>query len=96
VATGLGVLFPRQPRHGYGPYPPSQLGTVPPPEQLLLGSYICTLLYWIFSFAKKEAERREFTPQMQNLLLAVAGVARAERTALTAASRPGNLPRNER
>jgi hypothetical protein len=65
-------------------------------NQLLLGSYICTLAYWIFSFAKKEAERREFTPQMQNLLLAVAGVARAERTALTAASRPGNLPRNER
>jgi hypothetical protein len=65
-------------------------------NQLLLGSYICSLVYWIFSFAQKEAERREFTPQMQNLLLAVAGVARAERTALTATSPPGNQLRKDR
>jgi hypothetical protein len=58
-------------------------------NQLLLGSYICSLVYWTICFSQKEAERREFTPQMQNLLLAVAGVARAERTALTARSRTG-------
>jgi hypothetical protein len=52
-------------------------------NQFVVGSFLCSLLYWVFSFAQKEAERREFTPQMQNLLLAVAGVARAERTALT-------------
>jgi hypothetical protein len=62
----------------------------------VIASFICALFYWIFSFAQKEAERREFTPQMQNLLLAVAGVARAERTALTATSHPGNQPRKER
>ena len=52
-------------------------------NQFLVGSYTCSLVYWVFCFAQKEAERREFTPQMQNLLLAVAGVARAERAALT-------------
>ena len=54
--------------------------------QLVLASYICSLAYWVFSFSQKEAARREFTPQMQNLLLAVAGVARAERAALTGIS----------
>ncbi len=54
-------------------------------NQLLVASYICSLSYWIVCFVQKEAERREFTPQMQNLLLAVAGVARAERTALSSA-----------
>jgi hypothetical protein len=55
-------------------------------NQVLVGSYLGSLVYWVVCFAQKEAERREFTPQMQNLLLAVAGVARAERTALTNAS----------
>jgi fumarate reductase subunit D len=55
-------------------------------NQFVIGSFLCSLLYWIVSFAQKEAERREFTPQMQNLLLAVAGVARAERSALTNSS----------
>lgn len=54
-------------------------------NQILVGSYTCSVVYWVFCFAQKEAARREFTPQMQNLLLAVAGVARAERTALTSA-----------
>lgn len=51
-------------------------------NQLIIGSYICSLAYWIICFSQREAERREFTPQMQNLLLAVAGVARAERESL--------------
>lgn len=46
-------------------------------------SYFCCLAYWVFSFAQKEAARREFTPQMQNLLLAVAGAARSTRASLT-------------
>ncbi len=52
-------------------------------NQALIASYIVAMMYWVFSFAQKEAERREFTPQMQNFLLAVAGVARADRAALT-------------
>lgn len=51
-------------------------------DQFLVASYICSLLYWVFSFATKEAERRDFTPQMQNLLLAMAGAARTTRTLL--------------
>jgi hypothetical protein len=55
-------------------------------NRALIASYIVSMMYWIFSFAQKEAERREFTPQMQNLLLAVAGVARADRAALASTS----------
>jgi hypothetical protein len=51
-------------------------------NQVVVASYICSLLYWVWCFAQKEAERREFTPQMQNVLLAVAGTARATRIAL--------------
>lgn len=57
-------------------------------NEFVVGSFVCSLLYWVFSFSQKEAERREFTPQMQNLLLAVAGVARAERSALTGITTP--------
>lgn len=44
-------------------------------NRIVVVSYLCSLLYWGFSFAQKEAARREFTPQMQNFLLAVAGTA---------------------
>ena len=44
--------------------------------------YLGCLLYWTYSFAQQEAARREFTPQMQRFLLAVAGAARATRTGL--------------
>ena len=55
-------------------------------NQFLVASYVCSLLYWVFSFAQEEAERREFTPQMQNFLLAVAGSARATRLAMASSS----------
>jgi len=48
-------------------------------NQIVVASYVVSLLYWAFSFAQKEAERREFTPQMQSFLLAVAGTARSAR-----------------
>jgi hypothetical protein len=41
------------------------------------------LIYWVYCFSRQEAERREFTPQMQNFLLALAGTARSTRIALT-------------
>ena len=50
--------------------------------QIGVAGYLCSLLYWIVSFSQKEAERRAFTPQMQNMLLAVAGAARTTRVAL--------------
>ena len=52
-------------------------------EQVVVASGLCSFLYWVFSFAQQEAERREFSPQMQSALLAVAGAARTARVALT-------------
>jgi hypothetical protein len=51
-------------------------------DRIVVASSICSLLYWFVSFAQKEAERRAFTPQMQSMLLAVAGAARSTRVAL--------------
>lgn len=50
-------------------------------------SYLISLLYWAFSFAQKEAARREFTPQMQGFLLAVAGSARNTRIAVSSSGK---------
>lgn len=50
-------------------------------------SYVCALFYWVVCFAQKVPERREFTPQMQNFLLAVAGNARTTRMTMTGSSK---------
>lgn len=55
-------------------------------SQLGVAAYLCSLFYWVLSFAQKEEQRREFTPQMQSMLLAVAGAARATRIGLTDSS----------
>jgi hypothetical protein len=52
-------------------------------DQLSSACYFGTLSYWVMSFATKEQERKEFSPQMQNLLLQLGGGARAGRIALT-------------
>jgi hypothetical protein len=52
-------------------------------DHFVAATYLCSLVYWIFSFAQHEAERREFSPQMQNVLLAVAGAARSMRIAVS-------------
>jgi hypothetical protein len=49
-------------------------------------SYLVALFYWVYAFATQAAERREFTPQMQSMLLAVAGAARNTRVALNDSS----------
>jgi hypothetical protein len=59
-----------------------------------VASFLCSLVYWLVSFAQKEAERREFTPQMQSFLLAVAGAARSTRVTLTD-SRSGDAGKRE-
>jgi hypothetical protein len=51
-------------------------------QQFVVAGFLASLIYWLVSFAQKEAERREFTPQMQSMLLAVAGAARSTRVAL--------------
>ncbi|HET7104324.1 MAG TPA: hypothetical protein VFI20_09580 [Terracidiphilus sp.] len=60
--------------------------------RIVAASYLCSMIYWVVSFAQKEAERRQFTPQMQSFLLALAGSARSQRVALANAKdgkRPG-------
>jgi hypothetical protein len=52
-------------------------------SQIAPAGFLCSIVYWLVSFSQKEAERREFTPQMQSFLLAVAGSARSTRVALT-------------
>lgn len=49
---------------------------------IIAASYFLSMLYWIVSFAQKEAARREVTPQMQSVLTALAGTARAQRALL--------------
>ena len=51
-------------------------------DRVVSYSYLAALVYWDFAFAAKPAERREFTPQMQSMLLAVAGAARTSRVDL--------------
>lgn len=62
-------------------------------NDLVLACGICCSLYWLVSFARQVAPRREFTPQMQSFLLAVAGAARSTRVAVTA---PGNSELRDR
>ncbi len=51
-------------------------------NRIVVSSYACSLLYWVFCFARKEPERRPFTPRMQSFLLTLAGSARSSRLAL--------------
>lgn len=46
-------------------------------------SFVCSLIYWVWSFAQKEAEHQEFTPQMRHPLLTLAEAVHGTRTAMT-------------
>jgi hypothetical protein len=95
IATGLGFYslfsFAVSIAHSYQSVGPmySRL------DQVLAASYVCSVLYWVFAFATKEAERREFTPQMEHMLLAVAGAARSTRISLSNSS-GGNAGNREK
>jgi hypothetical protein len=65
-------------------------------DALAAGCYVCSLFYWVICFAQEVPERREFTPQMQNFLLAVAGNARATRMAMTSSSKSNSDPKSHR
>lgn len=51
-------------------------------DQFVTVGYFCSLLYWSVSFLQQEAPRTEFSPKMESLLLAMAGTAQAQRSAL--------------
>lgn len=55
-------------------------------DEVVAASYLVSMFYWVVSFAQKVPERREFTPQMQSFLLALAGNARATRLGMTSAA----------
>jgi hypothetical protein len=44
--------------------------------QLGAVGYLCSLTYWCYSFARKEAPRKEFSPQMTQLLVSISGSAK--------------------
>ncbi len=41
-----------------------------------VAGYLCSLSYWCYSFARKEAPRKEFSPQMAQLLVSISGSAK--------------------
>lgn len=59
-----------------------------PLNVLVVASYLVSLGYWVVCFARKDAPRSKFTPQMQNFLLAVAGSARQGRSTLSKQAEP--------
>ncbi len=52
-------------------------------DSAVSASYLGTLAYWVLSFSTKEQERREFSPQMQQVLLQMGGGARSNGMTLT-------------
>ena len=42
-------------------------------SQFIVASYLCALSYWCFVFARKEAPRKEFSPQMAQFLVSISG-----------------------
>ncbi len=50
----------------------------------MTAGYVCCLaVLGVSALAQKEAQRREFTPQMRSFLLAAAGAARSTRVTMT-------------
>ncbi len=45
-------------------------------DHFRIASYLCSLTYWCYSFARKEAPRKEFSPQMAQLLVSISGSAK--------------------
>ena len=58
-------------------------------DRIVSFSYLGALVYWCVAFATKTVERREFTPQMKSMLLAVAGTARHTRIDLEDSTKSG-------
>lgn len=87
IGTGLGIfalasLSITVFKMNVGTATPEAIHTYHILDQLQAASYIPAMVYWLVSFAQKVPERREFTPQMENFLLALAGNARTARVAM--------------
>lgn len=65
-----------------------------PLAQIQVASYVGTLAFWMWSFAREEAPRKKFSPQMETFLLSISGSARSGRIALqTQISKSANRKR---
>lgn len=51
-------------------------------EHLRIGGYLCTLYFWCYAFVKKEAPRKEFSPQMTKILVSLSGGAKRQSAVL--------------
>jgi hypothetical protein len=58
-------------------------------DSVVTVSYLAVLLYWVYCFARQPVERREFTPKIRSMLLAVAGGARSARIELEESVKSG-------
>jgi hypothetical protein len=61
---------------------PSYTSTYIGLDHLRIGGYLCTLYFWCYVFAKKEAPRKEFSPQMTRILVSLSGSAKRQRAVL--------------
>jgi hypothetical protein len=51
--------------------------------QIQSAAYNFTLIFWIWAFSRNEAPRKDFTPQMQEVLVTIAESAKRTRLAVT-------------
>jgi hypothetical protein len=51
-------------------------------SQIEVVGYLCTLYFWCYAFVKKEAPRKEFSPQMTKILVSLSGSTKRQRAVL--------------
>jgi len=51
-------------------------------DRLRVGGYLCALYFWCYAFAKKEAPRKEFSPQMAKILVSISGSTKRQRAVI--------------
>lgn len=51
-------------------------------DHLRIGGYLCALYFWCYAFARKEAPRKEFSPQMAKILVSISGSTKRQRAVL--------------
>jgi hypothetical protein len=50
--------------------------------QFEVAGYFCTLYFWCYAFVKKEAPRKEFSPQMEKILVSISGSTKRQHAVL--------------
>ncbi len=51
-------------------------------DHLRIAGYLCALYFWCYAFVKKEAPRKEFSPQMTKFLVSISGSTKRQRAVL--------------